>query len=97
MPPRIRYKIGANCHDVSFTPKILTSLTSRIVMSSNIIDLTYSAFADDQINSDAVVFYVEPVTHILPFAIDRDFLIVQDVGNNQRNQFLWEMIWPVIV
>ena len=44
-----------------------------------------------------MVFHVEPVTDILPLAIDGQRATVADVVDEERYQFLGELIWPVIV
>ena len=67
------------------------------VEASYIIGLGYPAFVEDQVDRPCMVLDVEPVTHVLALAIDRKRLAVTDVVDEQRDEFLRELVRTVVV
>ena len=61
------------------------------------IDLTDPSLMDDQVNSLAVILYIEPVTDILTLTVNRKGLVSKTVGDHQRDQFLREMIRSIVI
>ncbi|MPN05700.1 hypothetical protein SDC9_152953 [bioreactor metagenome] len=51
----------------------------------------------DQVDSTGMVFHVEPVAHVFALSVNRKRFIVPDIVDEQRDQFLGELIRPVIV
>ena len=47
-----------------------------LVMTADIIDLTYPAVMNNEINSAAVILNIEPVADIESLAVDRQTLVV---------------------
>ena len=80
-----------------FTDQLHNVDILHLVVAADIIDLTNRAFANDQIDRLAMVFYIQPVPHIQAFPVDRKRLIRQCIGDHQRDQLLRELIGPVIV
>ena len=69
----------------------------HLVVPSDIINLTGSALTHNQIYGFAVVFDVKPVTHIESLTIDGQFLAVQNIIDDQRNELLGEMVRTIVV
>ena len=44
-----------------------------------------------------MVFDKQPVTYILPTAINRKWLTMTDIIDKQRYELLGKLIWPIIV
>ena len=66
-------------------------------MSADIVDLAYTAIVDDQVDRLAVILYIQPVTDIFALSVYRKRLVIQRIGNHQRNELLREMIWSIVV
>ena len=66
-------------------------------MAADVVDLADSALMDDQVDGSAVILHIEPVTDIQSLAVDRQRLVIQRVGDHQRDQLLREMVGAVIV
>lgn len=67
------------------------------VEATDIVRISRSAFMENNINSPCMVNYIEPVAHILSFAIDRQRLAVADVVDEERDQLLGKLVGTVIV
>ena len=66
-------------------------------MATDIIDLTNAALVNNQVDGFAVVLYIQPVPDIQTFTINGQRLVCQGIGDHQGNQFLGEMIGPIVV
>ena len=66
-------------------------------MAAHIVDFSLAALADNQVDGHAVIVNMEPVSDIIPFAVDRQLLIGQRPADHQRNQLLREMVGAVVV
>ena len=66
-------------------------------MAADVVYLAHAAVMDDQIDGLAVILHVEPVAHVQPLAVYRQRLVVQAVGDHQRDQLFREMIGAVVV
>ena len=66
-------------------------------MTAYIVDFTFYAFANYQVDSFAVVFHIQPVAHIATVTINRKLLAFQNILDNQRNQLFGEMIRTVVI
>ncbi|MPN17527.1 hypothetical protein SDC9_164881 [bioreactor metagenome] len=54
----------------------------HFVMSTNIVYLTHTTIMNNMVNSLAVVFYIQPVTNIFAFSINRQRLVIQSICNH---------------
>ena len=70
---------------------------SHLVVAADVVDLTDPALVDDQVDRLAVILDVKPVTDVQALAVDRKRLVVETVGDHQRNQLLREMIRSVVI
>ena len=70
---------------------------SALIMSANIISLTQSALFLYHIDSLSMIFYIQPVSDIESISINRNFLSVQSIIDDQWNQFLRKLIWSIVV
>ena len=83
-------------------PKFLTDEFHNIdvphlIVSADIIDLSDASLVYDKVNSLAVIFDIQPVADVFPFAVDRQGLSLEGVGDHQRNQLFGEVVGPVVV
>ena len=66
-------------------------------MASDIINLARFTLPYNQVDRGAMVLHMEPVADIFAFTVDRQGLVVQRVRDQQRYEFLRELIRAVIV
>ena len=67
------------------------------VEATDVVGLCDFALMEDKINRPGMVFHIEPVTHVLTFAIHRQRLAVADIVDEQRDELLGELIRAVVV
>ena len=67
------------------------------VEAADVVCVGHFAFMENQVDGAGVVFHIEPVAHVLAFAIDRKGLAVADVVDEQRYQFFGELVGAVVV
>ena len=67
------------------------------VPTAHVVGLAQAASFQYAADGTAVVFHVQPVTHLHAIAINGQGLTGQGVDNHQRDQLFWKVIWPVIV
>src|SRR5207253_6925078 len=67
------------------------------VPTANVISLTGLASMKNGANCLAMVFHIQPIAHVQPITVDRQRLSRARIQNDERNQFLRKLIWPVIV
>ena len=68
-----------------------------LVKATDIVGLSHLAIVEDGVNSTCMIYYIEPVTYILALAIDRERLAMTDVVDEERNQFLRELVRSIVV
>ncbi len=66
-------------------------------MATDVVDLSYNTFGDNLVKRASMTFDIEPVSHLLALAIDRQLIAFQHIENNQWNQLLWEVIRAVVI
>ena len=69
----------------------------HLVMSAYIVNLAYTSFVDDQVDGTAVILNIEPVADIFTLSVNREWFVVQSVGDHQRDQLFREVIRAVVV
>ena len=67
------------------------------VVTAYVVDFAFHTLADNQVDSFAVVFHVEPVTHVTAVAIDGEVLAFENILDDKRNQLFREVIRTVVV
>ena len=67
------------------------------VESANVVRLGNLPVMENHIDGACMVFYEEPVAHILALAVNRERLLVADVVDEKRNQFFGELVRTVVV
>ena len=68
-----------------------------LVEPSYIIGIGDLSLVEDKVNGPRVVFHIQPVTHILSCAIDRERLAVAYIVDEQRNKLLRELVRTIVV
>ena len=68
-----------------------------LVVAADVVDLTDTAFSNDQVDRRAMVLDIEPVADVFALAIDRQGLVGQGAGNHQGDQFFREMVGAIVV
>ena len=68
-----------------------------LVEATNVVGFGYLAIVKDEVDGTGMVFYKEPVAYILAFAVDRQWLAMADVVDEERYQLLGELIRAVII
>ena len=51
----------------------------------------------NEINRFAVIFYIKPVAYITAVTVDGEMFSFEDILDNQRNQFLREVIRTIVI
>ena len=68
-----------------------------LVAAPDVVDLALAPLAQDQIDARAVVEDVEPVAHVPAVAVERQRLVVERVGHEERNDLLRILMGPEVV
>ena len=68
-----------------------------LVEAADVVGFGYLAIVEDEVDGTGVIFYKEPVAHVLSFAIDRQGFAVADIVDEERYQLLRELIRAVVV
>ena len=80
-----------------FTNNLNNINVGHLIVTTSIIYFTDSALMNDQVNSTAMILYIQPVTDIFSLAVYRKRLIIQRICDHQRDQFLRKMVWSIVV
>ena len=67
------------------------------VEAANVVRLAEVPVVENGIYGAGVVFYPEPVSDVVAFAVDGQGLFIDDVVDHQWNEFFWEMMRAVVV
>src|SRR5262245_24539673 len=68
-----------------------------LVAPTDVVDLAVSATTQDEVDGRAVVEDVEPVADVAAVAVQRERLVVQRVGDEQRHHLLGILVWTEVV
>ena len=68
-----------------------------LAAAAEVVDLAGLSGAPRGFDAGAVVEHVNPVANLLPVAVHRHLFVPHDVGDEQRDQLLGELIRPVVV
>ena len=68
-----------------------------LVESADVIRLCHFALVEDQVNSARMILYIEPVAYVFALAIYGQRFAVTDIVDEQRDQFLGELVGTVVV
>jgi hypothetical protein len=69
----------------------------HLAVAAEIIDGARFALEKRGHDSGAMVFHVDPIAHVHAVAIDGQLVVAHGVDDHERDQFLGELIRPVIV
>ena len=70
---------------------------AHLVVTADIVDLTDTSSAKDQIDRFAVVLHIQPVSDVEALAVDGKRLVMKRIGDHERDQLLRELIRSVVV
>ena len=68
-----------------------------LVEAADVVGVGNLPLVENQVDGTGVVLHVQPVAHVLALAVHGQGLAVTDVVDEQRNQFLGELIGAVVV
>ena len=68
-----------------------------LVVTADIVDLANTTLVDNQVDSLAVVFHIQPVADIQALTVNRQRLVSQSISDHQRNELLREVIRTIVV
>src|SRR6185312_585834 len=68
-----------------------------LVSSADVVSLSNTATCQNRADRFTVVGHKQPVAHILPVTIHRNGFPTRRVQNDERDQLLRKLKWPVIV
>src|SRR6185437_13351000 len=72
-------------------------LIRQLPAPADVVKLTRPALLHDQLDAAAVIGHEQPVADVLPLAVERYLLAIQQIRDEQRDNLLRKMIWPVVV
>lgn len=86
-------------------PHLLEDVAYRIddfnvllfIVAADVISFAKLTLFYDFIQSASVIFYIEPVTDLLAFAVERKGLAFQRVENDKGYKLLWKVEGAIIV
>ena len=67
------------------------------IKSTNIVNFSQSSVSHNQVNSFTVILNIKPISYIVTFPINRQFLPFKYIFYHQRNQFFWKMVRTIII
>ena len=68
-----------------------------LIETADVVGLGNLTLVENHINGTGMIYYIQPVAHVLTLSIYRQWLAMTDVVDEQRNQLLWELVWTVVV
>ena len=66
-------------------------------MRANVVDLTDFALLEHHLHGTVVVFDMDPISNVATVTVERHFVAIEQVRGEQRNEFLWELVRPIVV
>ena len=75
----------------------MSSRFGDLVAGADVVDLADRALAQHQVDAGAVVLDVAPVADVQAVAVERDLLAVEQVGDEQRDDLLGELVGAEVV
>ena len=89
------YSLYQHLYDVDVLPFVETAY---VISIRNLSVMENHAFRYGKSRlSHAQIHHIQPVAHVLTFAIHRQRLAVTNIVDEQRNQLLRELIRPIVV
>ena len=68
-----------------------------LVETTDVVSLGNLTLVKNHIDGTGMIYYIQPIAHILTLTIYWQWLSMTDVVDKQRNQLLWELVWTVVV
>ena len=68
-----------------------------LVETADVVSLGNLTLVENQIDGTGMIYYIQPVAHILTLTIYWQWLAMTDIVDKQRNQLLRELVWTVVV
>ena len=70
---------------------------SHFIMSTDIINFTFTSLVYYKVDSTAMILNIKPVSYIFAFPVYGEGLVMKRVCNHKRDQLLREVIRTVVV
>ena len=80
--------IDKNLNDVDVLP---------LIKASYVVGFSYFTLMENKVYCTGVVLYIEPVTDILTLALNRKWLAMAYVIDEERNKLLWKLVWTIVI
>ena len=68
-----------------------------LVETTDVVSLGNLTLVENHIDGTGMIYYIQPVAHVLTLTIYRQWLAMTDVIDEQRNQLLRELVWTIVV
>ena len=68
-----------------------------LLVAAEVIDLAFAPLSQGRVDAPTVIENVDPIADIFAFAVNRDRLVLDQVGNEQRNDLFGKLVGTVIV
>ena len=68
-----------------------------LVETADIVSLGNLTLVENHIDGTGMIYYIQPVAHVLSLTIYWQWLAMTDVVDEQRNQLLRELVWTVVI
>ena len=95
---RVRFAVLARGEFIQKRADSLHNLDILLfIVSADIVSFARNALRDNEIERAGMVFHIEPVAHLQTFAVNGEFLAVERMENDQRNEFFGEMVRSIVV
>src|SRR5215471_12771732 len=69
----------------------------HLIAAADVVDLARNAALDEQVDGAAVVLDVQPVALVLSVTVERHGNVVDEVGDEERDDLLGKLVRPVVV
>ena len=67
------------------------------IKPTNVVGLAVFTFVVHEINGTGMIHDVQPVSGVLTVAVYRQWLFFHDIIDEERDEFLWELVLAVVV
>src|SRR5690554_1336599 len=68
-----------------------------LINAPNIVSFSVSPFMINKIYGCSMIFYIQPIAHIIAFSINGDRTVVENIVDGQWQQLLWKLVGTIVV
>src|SRR5258708_4195879 len=67
------------------------------INSANVVNFSVATTLKNRQDPSAIVFDIDPVSHLPTIAVDSKRLFLKCIGNQERKKLLRKLVWAVVI